>query len=102
MPDLLHMVGQRIAYYECRTENQLLRTVTMFEDLTSDELADLVHIVTAYTFKPGAIIAYQRDVADKLYIVQQGRLEEYFVNEAGEVVEKIPFICPVPHFAMCG
>ncbi len=69
-----------------------LRTVTMFEDLTSDELADLVHIVTAYTFKPGAIIAYQRDVADKLYIVQQGRLEEYFVNEAGEVVEKYPYL----------
>lgn len=73
-------------------KRNFLRTITMFEDLTDDELADLVHIVTAFTFKSGAIIAYQRDVADKLYIVQEGRLEEFFVNESGEVVDKYPYL----------
>jgi CRP-like cAMP-binding protein/membrane protein YdbS with pleckstrin-like domain len=65
-----------------------LKQLKIFAELTDEELSDLARLVTTYRFQQGAIISYQRDVADKMYIIQEGRLEEFIVNEAGTVTAK--------------
>ncbi len=56
------------------TKAQFLKTIDIFAKLEDDELFDLAEIVDEYEFENKAIIAYQRDVADKLYIVESGRV----------------------------
>jgi CRP-like cAMP-binding protein/membrane protein YdbS with pleckstrin-like domain len=64
-----------------------LAQLSLFDSLTEGELAALDAITTEYEFDEGAVIAYQRDVADRLYIVKSGRLYAQSVDERGIVRE---------------
>ena len=48
------------------TTEEFLGKLTIFSDLSEEELEDLARICEEYEFDNGATIAYQRDVADKL------------------------------------
>lgn len=68
------------------TENfDWLAQLNLFDALENDELAALESITEEYEFDEGAVIAYQRDVADSLYIVKSGRLFAQTVDERGIV-----------------
>ena len=77
------MVQSRIAAF--------LGQLQIFSGLEEDELAGLARICDEYDFEDGAILAYQRDIADKLIIVRSGRLIGYEVNETGESDDSIVF-----------
>ena len=64
-----------------------LAQVPIFSTLTEPELLALAKISQEYEFEEGAVIAYQRDVADSLYIVRDGRLFARNVDERGIVRE---------------
>jgi uncharacterized membrane protein YdbT with pleckstrin-like domain len=64
---------------------QFLKTLDIFADLEDDELLDLAKIVDEYEFESQAVIAYQRDVADRLYIVESGRLFASQMDNQGVV-----------------
>jgi uncharacterized membrane protein YdbT with pleckstrin-like domain/CRP-like cAMP-binding protein len=53
---------------------EFLRNLNIFRELDDEALEALAYITDEYEFGRGAVIAYQRDVADKLYIVRSGRL----------------------------
>ncbi len=58
---------------------------TLFDALDDAELDALDAICEEFVFDDGAVIAYQRDVADSLYIVKSGRLFAHTVGEGGIV-----------------
>jgi CRP-like cAMP-binding protein/uncharacterized membrane protein YdbT with pleckstrin-like domain len=60
-----------------------LGQLQIFSGLEEDELAGLARISEEYDFEDGAVIAYQRDLADKMIIVRSGRLVGYEVDETG-------------------
>ena len=62
-----------------------LEQLSLFDALDEDELFALALISDEYEFDDGAVIAYQRDVADSLYIVKSGRLFARIVDERGIV-----------------
>jgi CRP-like cAMP-binding protein len=64
---------------------EFLSTIPIFRDFLDDELAALGRITQEYAFENGAVIAYQRDVADSLHIVREGRLFAKSVDEQGIV-----------------
>lgn len=64
---------------------EFLAQLPIFEGLDETELAALVQISEEYTFDDGSVIAYQRDVADNLYIVRSGRLFARSVDNRGIV-----------------
>jgi len=51
-----------------------LQDIPIFVNLTRGQLEDLLDIIQVYEFDENAVIAYQRDVANSMYIVQNGRL----------------------------
>lgn len=57
----------------------------LFMELYEDELDALNRIAREVEFDAGAVIAYQRDLADRLYIVKEGRLFAKEVDEQGRV-----------------
>ena len=74
------------------TNLDFLAQLNLFDSLTEDELAALDAITTEYEFDKGAVVAYQRDVADRLYIVKSGRLYAQTVDERGIVRETRPYL----------
>ncbi|MCB8945166.1 MAG: cyclic nucleotide-binding domain-containing protein [Ardenticatenaceae bacterium] len=64
-----------------------LAQLPIFKALTEPELKALARISQEYEFEEGAVIAYQRDVADSLYIVRNGRLFARSVDGRGIVRE---------------
>ena len=64
-----------------------LAQLPMFEALNEAELVALGRISHEYEFEKGAVIAYQRDVADSLYMVRSGRLFARSMDERGIVRE---------------
>jgi uncharacterized membrane protein YdbT with pleckstrin-like domain len=64
-----------------------LEQLPIFANLTDEELEELVNICQVYEFDEGAVIAYQRDVADSLFIVQNGRLYAQRLDKQGVVRE---------------
>ena len=60
-----------------------LGQLQIFSGVEEDELAGLARISEEYDFEDGAVIAYQRDLADKMIIVRSGRLVGYEVDETG-------------------
>ncbi len=64
---------------------EFLAQLPLFDALNEDELFALAQISDEYEFEDGAVIAYQRDVADCLYIVKSGRLFAHRVDERGVV-----------------
>jgi CRP-like cAMP-binding protein/uncharacterized membrane protein YdbT with pleckstrin-like domain len=64
---------------------EFLAQLPVFEALNEGELWALAQICTEYEFEDGAVLAYQRDVADSMYIVRSGRLFARTVDERGIV-----------------
>ena len=64
---------------------EFLGQIPVFKNLDEEDLAQLAEITTEYEFDKGAVLAYQRDVADKFYIVREGRLFAKTVDERGIV-----------------
>lgn len=64
---------------------EFLEQIPIFEALTDDELEALAGIAHEYEFEDGAVIAYQRDVGNSLYIVKSGRLFARTVDTQGIV-----------------
>lgn len=71
---------------------EFLKKLTIFEGLTDEELADLLPYCKQYDFKQGAIVAYQGDSADSLFIVRQGRLGAFTVDITGVTTDKRPYL----------
>lgn len=70
---------------------EFLDTLPIFTFLTQEELEALAAVSNEYQFDEGAVLAYQRDVADSLYIVREGRLYARGVDEQGIVRESEGF-----------
>ena len=66
---------------------QFLSRLKIFTHLTYEQLDGLAEIVRAYEFKTGSVIAYQRDIVEHFYMVKEGTIEAFQVNEAGVVVD---------------
>jgi len=65
------------------TKLEFLAQQPIFEAFEEGELRALAPICVEYEFDDGAVIAYQRDVADSMYIVRSGRLFARAVDERG-------------------
>lgn len=70
---------------------EFLARLPLFKNLDDEALDALSSIAREYEFDQGAVLAYQRDVADKLYIVRRGRLFARTVDERGIVRETQPY-----------
>jgi len=64
---------------------EFLAQLPIFEGLTDDQLLALAAISQEYEFDAGAVVAYQRDVVNSLYVVESGRLYSQRVDENGLV-----------------
>ena len=51
-----------------------LKSVNLFQDFDEEDLALFVAISRELVFSANDVVAYQRDVADRLFIVKSGRL----------------------------
>ncbi len=56
------------------TKAEFLAQHSLFKELTEDEIEALALITDEVRYENGAMVAYQGDVADSLYIVKSGRL----------------------------
>jgi membrane protein YdbS with pleckstrin-like domain len=70
---------------------ELLAGVPLFKDLSEGALRLVAGIATEYAFKKGTVVAYQRDAADSLYIVKEGRLFATTLDSDGRVRESRPY-----------
>ncbi|MCA9949250.1 MAG: cyclic nucleotide-binding domain-containing protein [Anaerolineales bacterium] len=59
----------------------------VFRNLSEEQLRALCRIVREYSFDDTSVIAYQRDVADRMVIVINGRLYSRQVDQHGRVRE---------------
>lgn len=64
-----------------------LRSLKIFSHLSDGELLQIADLCKAWRFDEEAVIAWQKEIADKLYIVRQGILNSYQVDFDGN--EKI-------------
>lgn len=80
------------------TLTDFLRRLAIFEHLSDEELAALAAICKQYDFQTGALVAYQRDTADALFIVRWGRLEAVAVDDAGVVIPPRRYYGPGDYF----
>ncbi|MEZ4516116.1 MAG: cyclic nucleotide-binding domain-containing protein [Chloroflexota bacterium] len=65
------------------SKQEFLAELPIFRNLDSQAIAELAAICPEYEYDPGSVIAYQRDVADSLYIVRTGRLFSRRVDRDG-------------------
>ena len=56
------------------TKAEFLEQHPLFKELTEEEIEALAQITDEVRYENGAMVAYQGDVADSLYIVKSGRL----------------------------
>lgn len=68
------------------SKRDFLAKHSLFKELYDTELDALAAITEERDYPEGAVIAYQRDVADSLYIVKQGILLALTVSQQGEIV----------------
>jgi len=71
---------------------EFLGSLPLFKYLNEDELAALAQITTEYEYPDHSVVAYQRDAADRLFIVRQGRLHAYTLNDRGETVSERAYL----------
>lgn len=69
------------------SKTEFLGQLPIFSQLYDRELEKLAQITDEYEFEKGAAIAYQRDIADRFYIVKSGRLFAQKVDGRGIVRE---------------
>ena len=65
-----------------------LGRLPLFSGLSYEALDALARITAQYEYPDRSVIAYQRDMADRLYIVRSGRLEAYRLDDKGEIIEE--------------
>ncbi len=68
---------------EVTAKAEFLAQITLFAGMDEDELESLAAITREYEYPERAVVVYQRDVADRLYIVRTGRLEAYALDDQG-------------------
>ena len=64
-----------------------LAKLPIFDRLTDEEVGLIAGISREHSFESGSIIAYQRDVADSLYLVKSGRLYAQQLGKSGAVLK---------------
>ena len=64
-------------------KRDFLAELPMFVDLSDAALDAIARITKEYAFDNDAVIAYQRDVANRLYIVKEGRLFARTIDNNG-------------------
>ncbi len=69
------------------TKLEFIGTLPIFANLSEAARTAVAAIATEYAFKPNAVIAYQRDVANSLYIVKEGRLFAKGLDAGGRARE---------------
>ncbi len=79
------------------TKIDFLEELPIFAKLTYEQLEELAKICQEYEFDKGAVIAYQRDIADSLYIVRNGRLYAQQLDKQG-IVRKSQQYFPGDYF----
>ncbi|HEY1410095.1 MAG TPA: cyclic nucleotide-binding domain-containing protein [Promineifilum sp.] len=62
---------------------EFLANLPIFMDLSDSALEAVANIAGEYTFRKGAVIAYQRDIAGKFYMVMEGRLFARSLDDNG-------------------
>lgn len=62
---------------------EFLAEVPLFKEMSESALRLIAGVATEYAFEQGAVIAYQRDAVDSLYIVKEGRLFARTLDENG-------------------
>lgn len=68
-------------------KHDFLHRLTPFKNFSDREIVELARICDQYAFEKGAIFAYQGDVADRTYLVNQGKLTAYKTDPRGVVLE---------------
>ena len=53
----------------------LVARVPIFEDLSASEIADVMALLEAHAFEPGAIVCRKGDAADAMYFIATGEVE---------------------------
>lgn len=74
------------------SKREFLEQLPLFAALTEEELDGLAAITREYEFEDGAVIAYQRDVGNSLYVVKSGRLFARAVDAQGIVRDSRSFL----------
>ncbi len=77
-------------------KRDFLAELPLFANLGEAALDAIARITVEYAFEEGAVIAYQRDVANKLYIVKHGRLFARAIDNNGiarETYSYLPGTC---------
>ncbi len=67
------------------SKQEFLAELPLFADLSESALAALARITTEYVFHKDGVVAYQRDIANSLYIVKEGRLYGRVLDNQGRV-----------------
>lgn len=62
---------------------EFLAELPIFANLSPAALDAVAHIAREYAFEDDAVIAYQRDIANRLYIVKEGRLFARSLDDNG-------------------
>ncbi len=70
---------------EVSSKAEFLAQVALFAGMDEDDLEALAGITREYEYPERAVVVYQRDVADRLYIVRSGRLEAYALDDQGNL-----------------
>lgn len=65
------------------SKQEFIAQLPIFTKLSAAAQAAVARLATEYAFERNAVIAYQRDVADSLYIVKEGRLFASTVDKNG-------------------
>lgn len=64
-------------------KSEFLANLPIFADLTEAAINAVAAITREYAFERGAVIAYQRDTANRFFIVKQGRLFANTIDKNG-------------------
>jgi CRP-like cAMP-binding protein len=81
------------------TKLEFLAQHPLFRELDEEDLEDLATAAAEYEYEDGAIVAYQRDIADCLIILKSGRLYAEKV-ERGRVVDSKAYEQPNAYFGL--
>ena len=73
-------------------KREFLAELPIFADLSTAALDAVARITREYAFEDDAIIAYQRDLASRLYIVKEGRLFARSLDDNGIARDTYQFL----------
>lgn len=73
-------------------KREFLAELPIFADLSAAALDAIARITREYAFEDNAVIAYQRDMADRLYIVKEGRIFARAIDDNGITRETYSYL----------